>query len=183
MAGQFEIRLIGAAFMDTFLAWIESSALSEWVRGSECICAFPGIITVHTICMGLLAGGSTAIDLRILGFAPGIPIERTAGLLPLLWVAFAVNAITGTILLIAYPTKQLTNPVFYVKVAMIAAAVWLFYRVGRVITHFPAGQKAATAEARLLAIASITAWVALIVAGRLLQYTHKWEMLGVPSVI
>jgi hypothetical protein len=169
--------------MDPVFAWIESSALSEWIRG-ECLCAFPTIITIHTICMGLLAGGSSAIDLRILGFAPGIPLERTLGFLPVLWVAFAVNAVTGTILLIAYPTKQLTNPVFYVKVALIAFAVWLFYRVGKEITHSPeVEQKSMSAKAKLLAVASLASWIALIIAGRLLQYTHKWEMLGVPSLI
>src|SRR5207247_7087427 len=160
--------------MDPVFAWIESSALSEWIRG-ECICAFPTIITIHTICMGLLAGGSSAIDLRILGFAPGIPLERTRGFLPVLWVAFAVNAVTGAILLIAYPTKQLTNPVFYVKVALIAFAVWLFYRVGKEILHSSAEQKSMPAKVKMLAIASIASWVALIIAGRLLQYTHKWE--------
>ena len=168
--------------MDPVFAWIESSALSEWIRG-ECICAFPTIITIHTICMGLLAGGSSAIDLRILGFAPGIPLARTLGFLPVLWAAFAVNAVTGTILLIAYPTKQLTNPVFYVKVALIAFAVWLFYRVGKEITHSPeADQKSMSAKAKVLAVASLASWIALIIAGRLLQYTHKWEMLGVPSL-
>ena len=168
--------------MDPIFAWIESSALSEWIRG-ECLCAFPTIITIHTICMGLLAGGSSAIDLRILGFAPGIPLERTLGFLPVLWVAFAVNAVTGTILLIAYPTKQLTNPVFYVKVALIAFAVWLFYRVGKEITHSTeVEQKSMSAKAKVLALASLASWIALIIAGRLLQYTHKWEMLGVPSL-
>ena len=169
--------------MDPVFAWIESSALSEWIRG-ECICAFPTIITIHTICMGLLAGGSSAIDLRILGFAAGIPLERTLGFLPVLWVAFAVNAVTGTILLIAYPTKQLTNPVFYVKIALIAFAVWLFYRVGKEITHSPeVEQKSTSTKAKVLAFASLASWIALIIAGRLLQYTHKWEMLGVPSLI
>jgi len=169
--------------MDPIFAWIESSALSEWIRG-ECICAFPTIITIHTICMGLLAGGSSAIDLRILGFAAGIPLERTRGFLPVLWVAFAVNAVTGTTLLIAYPTKQLTNPVFYVKIALIAFAVWLFYRVGKEITHSPeVEQKSTSTKAKVLAFASLASWIALIIAGRLLQYTHKWEMLGVPSLI
>jgi hypothetical protein len=37
--------------------------------------AFPTIITLHTICMGFLAGASSAIDLRILGATPGIPLS------------------------------------------------------------------------------------------------------------
>ena len=55
--------------MDPFLAWIETSELAMWVRGDsgggEFV--FPIIVTLHTIGMGFLAGGSTAIDLRILG--------------------------------------------------------------------------------------------------------------------
>jgi hypothetical protein len=95
-----------------------------------------------------------------------------------------VNAVTGTLLLIAYPTKQLTNPVFYVKVALIAFAVWLFYRVGKEIMHSPEVEgKLMSAKAKMLAVASLAAWIALSIAGRLLQYTHKWEMLGIPAVI
>jgi hypothetical protein len=103
--------------VDPYLALIENSALSEWIRGSESLFAFPAIITLHTIGMGFLAGGSAAIDLRILGFAPQIPLRTMARFLPLLWLAFVVNAATGTLLLIAYPTKALTNPVFYVKLS------------------------------------------------------------------
>jgi hypothetical protein len=37
-------------------------------------------------------------------------------------------------------------------------------------------------KAKLLASASIVTWAALIVAGRLLEYTQKWEMLGFPAI-
>ena len=43
--------------MDAFLAFVENSALSEWVRGSDRICAFPTIVTLHNIGMAFLAGG------------------------------------------------------------------------------------------------------------------------------
>jgi hypothetical protein len=173
--------------MDPFLAFIEGSELSNWIRGSESLFAFPAIITLHTIGMGFLAGGSAAIDLRILGFAPGISLKAMGRFLPLLWLAFAVNAVSGVLLLIAYPTKALTNPVFYVKVCLIALAVWLVYRIGRTVLRAQdAGPDALPAplakRARLMAMTSLAAWVALITAGRLLAYTHKWELLGVPAI-
>jgi hypothetical protein len=40
-----------------------------------------------------------------------------------------------------------------------------------------------TAKDKLLAVASLASWIALITAGRLLAYTHKWEMLGIPAII
>ena len=33
-----------------------------------------------------------------------------------------------------------------------------------------------------LALVSLAAWVALILAGRFLAYTHKWELLGVRAI-
>ena len=170
--------------MDPFLALVENSALSEWIRGSESLFAFPAIITLHTIGMGFLAGGSAAVDLRILGFAPQIPLNTMARFLPLLWLAFAVNAASGTLLLIAYPTKALTNPVFYVKLCLIALAIGLVWRIGRTVLRGPdVGQKSVARNGKALALASLAAWVALITAGRLLAYTHTWELLGVRAII
>jgi hypothetical protein len=171
--------------MDPFLAWIETSELAMWVRGDsgggEFV--FPVIVTLHTMGMGFLAGGSTAIDLRILGVAPNIPLKPLRRFLPLLWLALAVNAVSGFLLLVAYPTKALTNPVFYVKVGLIALAVWLVSRIGAVVLRAPdVDQKPLDANAKLLAAVSLAGWVALITAGRLLAYTHKWEMLGIPSL-
>jgi hypothetical protein len=170
--------------MDPFLAFVERSALADWIRGSESLLAFPGIITLHAIGMGFLAGGSTAIDLRILGVARGISLQAMAGFLPLLWLAFAINAVSGTLLLIAYPTKALTNPLFYVKLGLIALGVTLVYRIGATVLRATEGEdKPMPPFAKPLALASIATWVALILAGRFLAYTHRWEMLGVPAIL
>jgi hypothetical protein len=170
--------------VDSFFAFVEGSELASWVRGEsiEWTFVFPVVVTVHTIGMGFLAGGSAAIDLRILGLAPHIPLKLMRQFLPILWLAFAVNAVSGILLLIAYPTKALTNPVFYVKVCLIALAVWLLHRIGVVVLR-AANAEQVSLQAKRLAIASLASWVALITAGRLLAYTHKWEMLGIPSII
>src|SRR4051812_25340073 len=123
--------------MDAFLAWIETSELSEWIRGSDCICAFPTIVTLHNIGMAFLAGGSVAIDLRLLGFAPQVPLKPLGRFVPVLWLAFALITPTGIMLLMAYPTKALTNPLFYFKVCVIAVAVWLVYRIGNGVLRAP----------------------------------------------
>jgi hypothetical protein len=167
--------------MDPFFAFIEHGDLSESIRGSDSLLAFPTIITLHAIGMGFLAGGSAAIDLRILGVARGVSLKAMAGFLPLLWLAFAINAVSGTLLLIAYPTKALTNPLFYVKLCLIALGVGLVYRIGATVLRAPDADRKLSAKA--LALASLATWVALIFAGRFLAYTHRWEMLGVPAVL
>ena len=169
--------------MDQFLAFIEDSDISSWIRGDSML-AFPTIITLHTICMGLLAGTSSAIDLRILGVASQIPLDALRRFYPLMWLALGINVVTGTLLVIGYPTKQLTNPLFYIKLSLVALAVWLVYRIGvDVLRAAETGRKILMSRARWMAAISLAAWVSLIVAGRLLEYTHKWELLGVRSVI
>ena len=170
--------------MDPFFAFIENSALSEWIRGSESNFAFPTIITFHAIGMAFLAGGSAAIDLRILGFASSLSLGAMRRFLPLLWLAFAINATSGTLLLIAYPTKALTNPLFYVKMGLVALGMGLVARIGATVLRAPPSeQKMMARSAKALAIASLGVWIALILAGRFLAYTHKWEMLGVPAIL
>lgn len=169
--------------MDAFLGFVEHSALSEWVR-SDCLCAFPTIVTLHNVGMAFMAGGSVVIDLRLLGFAPQMPLKPMARFVPVLWLAFTVIVATGMLLLVAYPTKALTNPLFYIKLCLVALAVALVYRIAADIRRTPAAdQGPRAANAKVLAIASLATWIAVIAAGRYLAYTHKWEMLGVPAVL
>jgi hypothetical protein len=169
--------------VDPLLAFIENSALAEGIRGSESLLAFPGIITVHALGLAFLAGGSAAIDLRVLGFAPTIPLKAMARLLPVVWLAFAANAVSGTLLLIAYPTKALTNPLFYTKLGLIALAMGLVYRIGSTVLRQPDDGRSAAAGPRLLALASLASWIAIIMAGRFLAYTHTWELQGVRAIM
>lgn len=149
--------------MTPFFIWLESSAFSVWVRESPSVFAFPIILSIHTIGMGLVAGINAMVALRILGIAPGVPMAELKRFFPFMWFGFWINAASGVALLIAYPTKAFTNPMFYAKLAFIAAAVAL---IGWI-------QKSDSAErSRWLACASLACWALAITSGRLLAYTY-----------
>ena len=116
---------------DPFFAWVEASALSVWIVQSPSLFAFPFILALHTIGLGLVAGLNVALDLRILGVAEHVPLIEFRRFLPFMWFGFWLNAASGVLLLIAYPTKALTNPVFYLKLALIAAALVMLSTVRR----------------------------------------------------
>jgi hypothetical protein len=160
--------------IDPFLIWLESTALSQWVVGSPSLLAFPGILTLHAIGMGFAVGICLALDLRVLGVAPGVQIAEMRRYVPLVWIAFWLNAISGLLLLIGYPTKALTNPVFYLKLLLIAAGLVLFRRIGRRVfdTSLPAVDTALS-PLRRLAVVSLVCWVGAITAGRFLAYTYS----------
>lgn len=152
---------------DPFFRWVEGSAASVWVNQSPSLFAFPGILAAHTIGLGLLAGLNSALDLRLLGIGRSIPAAAFMRLLPVMWFGLWLNVLSGIALLIAYPTKALTNPLFYLKLGLIAVALALLRAmVGRVRRADPI-----SGATRMLAAASLAAWAATIAAGRFLAYT------------
>jgi hypothetical protein len=80
-----------------------------------------------------------------------------------------MNALSGIALLMAYPTKALTNPVFYLKLSLIAVAMWIFVVIRRRLFDDPAPDPS---RLRFLAITSLASWGGAIIAGRLLAYTY-----------
>jgi hypothetical protein len=162
------------SFIDPSLLWLESTALSVWIRESVNVFAFPMILSYHTIGMGFVAGLSSAMDLRILGMAPRVPLLELKRFLHVAWAAFWLNAASGVLLLIGYPTKALTNPVFYVKLTCIAFAVAILRSIAKSILQNPdLDLGAIPRRGKWLAGASLFCWGGAIFAGRLLAYTYR----------
>jgi hypothetical protein len=153
--------------MTELLAALEGSAFSTWVREASTLWAYPMIITMHTFGLGVLVGASTAIDLRVLGAAPRIPLSSLRGVFAVLWAGFALNAVTGAMLFAADPRTTL---LFGLKMLSILAGVLLvvllhrtLYRGGGEVSHV-------APVARTYAILSILTWVIATTTGRLMAY-------------
>lgn len=159
----------------TFLRAIEDTGFSTWMRESESPFAFYFVLLFHTFGLALLVGANTVVDLRILGVAHEIPLAQLKRLFRIMWLGFGVNAFTGVLLLIAYPTKALTNPVFYLKLIFIGLAVWVMAMLkDRVFDNANLDDMAMMARGATLAKWSIFLWIGAITAGRLLAYTYKY---------
>lgn len=163
-----------------FLSHLEQAAFFAWVRESRSLLAYPGILLLHTLGMAVVVGLVAGIDLRILGFAPALPLAPMRKFLPVMWAAFAVNAVTGTILLAADATTKLTNPDFFVKMGFILLAVILRRLIDARVFPDPVVDVAAAHAAvdkiplarqtKVLAASSLVCWLGAITAGRLLAY-------------
>jgi hypothetical protein len=159
----------------TFLRSIEDSGFSTWLRESESPFAFYFVLLFHTFGLALLVGANAVMDLRILGVAREIPLAPLKRLFRIMWIGFGINAFTGVLLILAYPTKALTNPVFYTKLTLIALAIWIITLLrDRVFGDASLDETAMMARGATLAKWSLFLWVGAISAGRLLAYTYRY---------
>lgn len=132
--------------------------LGTWLRESSW--ALFASLILHTLGMGLLVGASLAVAVRRLGAVKAIPVTALVRLRPVLGWALALAAFSGVMLVTAYPAKALTNPFFYLKLVLVAAALTL---TGRLLRR----------PSRAAALISIPLWLAGLTLGRFLAYTHK----------
>ena len=160
--------------MTNALAWLEDSWLGVWVREYPSLFAFPFILFLHTLGLAMLAGVSVAIDVWLLRNRTLGNGARMTGLIRTMWLGFGINTVSGLLLLVAYPAKALTNPVFYTKMLLVGLGVLSVARINREM--FPAGVAVAgavvTAAARRWATVSFVAWMGTVLTGRLLAYTY-----------
>jgi hypothetical protein len=153
------------------LAALENSGFGTWVRESPSPWAYPGLLFLHTAGLSLLAGLSTIIDLRLLGFAPRLPIAPLGRFYAVMWTAFWLDAVSGTALLIGNATTKATNPAFHLKMGFVIAAMILLTRIRRAVFAGPsAAMEEVPRRVKLLAAASLACWAGAIAAGRLMAY-------------
>lgn len=161
--------------LPTFLQTLEETGFSKWMRESDSVFGFYFILLFHTVGLALLVGSNTVVDLRLLGMARGIPLAPMKRFFRIMWLGFTINVTTGVLLLIAYPTKQLTNPDFYIKLTLIALAVWTMQKLKtRVFDDSTLSETAMMSRGASLAKWSLALWVGAITAGRLLAYTYRY---------
>jgi hypothetical protein len=147
-----------------FLTSLEQSGIGAWVnQSSSTFFGYPGILLIHTIGMTLVAGTSLVIGLRVIGFAPQVPLTEIRKLFPFFWIGFGLSSLSGVLLLIAKATTMVFNPAFYVKMLAIAIAITTLLRMQR---------------SRLMAAACIGFWLVAITAGRMMAYLGEAEHFG-----
>jgi hypothetical protein len=149
---------------------IENLGFSTWVRESPSKLAYPTILWLHVMGMGVVAGLGAVISLRLLGVSSKTPVQPLERLYPLIWCGFWVNAVTGTALLMASASKRLIDPTFYVKMVFIFAGVAVLQLTRNKVFRNLGPDGGLPDTATRLAWAGLICWLGAITAGRLLAY-------------
>lgn len=148
------------------LALIEASGLARQARASTWL--YPAANLAHVLGAALLVGAIAVFDVLLLRrrFADAAAAARAA--LPLAAIGIVLLLASGAVLFSAEATAVGRNPVFLVKLALIAAGLinlTLYHALSphRDAGGFPPG-------ARLHAGVSLAVWVSVLLAGRSIAY-------------
>ena len=150
---------------------LRTSPPGVWVRHS--VWGWPVLESLHFIGMSVLIGTIGLFDLRLLGFARGVPYASLHRLIPLGIAAYTLNLCTGLFFLSGMPDQYLWNPAFRFKLLFMAVAgvnVLFFYtRVFRRVRQL-APDTPPPLAARMVGAVSLAMWIGVMSAGRLLTF-------------
>lgn len=160
--------------LETTLQQIYDLPVSGMIR--ENVNAFPLIESFHVLAITLVFGTILIVDLRLMGFAGhrGSARKLIAELLPYTWVAFAVAAVTGSLLFVSNAPAYANNTQFLLKLVAIA-----FAGLNMAVFHLSAHRQIAEwdaspippAAARIAGVVSAITWITVIFLGRWIGFT------------
>jgi hypothetical protein len=155
-----------------FLEWLQGTPVGVMV--AESLWGYPTFETMHTLGMAMLIGSLGLINLRILGYKPELPLVGVRQLLPLAWLGFTLNAISGALLFTSDAVYFFESYTFRIKMVLIVLGGINAALLGqKVFREAAAGAPpvAVTTGAKWLAGTSLVFWFAAVCGGRLIAYT------------
>ena len=160
--------------LSVFTKWLAGTSLRHFIQLTTWV--IPTLQTIHILSIALLFSAAILVDLRMLRvFDRDQALSHVAKrFLPVIWPVLAILLTSGALLIIAEPGRSLQNATFYIKMALLAAAIavtlFLQWSIGSDESFWDR-----TAPRRLggylAATISISVWSGVIFAGRWIAYT------------
>jgi len=156
-----------------FCQWLDQTAVGTAIRQS--LWLFPAIETVHLLGMAALVATITVLDLRLLGWiAKAKPISKLAArVIPLAWLGFAVQLVTGALLFSSEAVKIYGNPAFRLKLLLLLlAGVQALIFQTFVSGKLPAWDERESMPftGKVIGLSSMLLWAGIVTAGRFIGF-------------
>jgi hypothetical protein len=156
--------------IESALIWLQSTWIATAVAENDIL--FPWIESVHVLAIVIVVGTISIVDLRLLGIASlDISARRLMrDVIPYTWGAFAIAAITGSLMFSSDATHYAHNRLFQIKLVMLVLAglnMAVFHLFSeRDIERWDAPGAKTPAAAKAAAVISLMAWVTVVSLGR-----------------
>jgi hypothetical protein len=151
--------------------WLGHTAIAPFMRDS--VWGKPVLESSHILADALVLFSAGLIATRLLT-RPKDAAETVRRFAPWLWSGFAAAAVTGLMLLTAAGRRGLENPMFQIKLGVLAGALCLTAAIQGSLARDAGFWGAAPARrwaAALIGPLCLLLWLATVFAGRLLAYS------------
>jgi hypothetical protein len=164
--------------MTEFAQWISQSYPSLFIQ-NHYSWAIPTIQSIHIVAIGIVLVSVFMVDLRILGWG-GMDqtlMQTTNRFAPWLKGALGVLLVTGVLMVIGEPVRELVTVSFWLKMFLVVvgtSVAAVFLRTLRKNGQQWEESLARRRGVKVLSILTFLIWIAIIVLGRLIAYDHIW---------
>jgi hypothetical protein len=161
--------------LDRFCRWLQATDLSQTIQNVDWI--VPAVQTLHILAIAAVLSSALMLALRLLGVAARDQASAAIATryLPVIWGTLIVLLLTGAILIIGEPARALENPVFILKMTLLAAALSVIgaYQIPlRTNPDFWERSIVRSISVKLIAILSLGLWIGIVCAGRWIAYVQ-----------
>jgi hypothetical protein len=155
--------------------WLVATPLSVGIQNATWV--VPAVQSLHILLIAVVMGSVAMLNRRLLGWGGNDQsvAEVADRFFPWIWGALPGLALTGAVLIIAEPARELTNPVFAVKLSLLLVVVVISAGVRRRLRRNRrawerADRVGTTITAKVAGGVSLLLWVGIVVAGRWIAY-------------
>jgi len=161
-----------------FALWLASTPPSVFIQEHNAW-AIPAIQSVHIVGIGLVMGSVLMIDLRILGLAWTDQTlgQTTSRFGPWLTGSLWLLLVTGLLMVVGEPVRELVTFSFWLKMALVALGTVVAVAFQRTLRREERRWDDGASHGRsikTLAVVTFLVWIAVIFLGRLIAYDHVW---------
>ncbi len=157
------------------------AAVSDWLTKTTVSHAIgttfwvvPVVQSIHILAIAVVMSSIFMLDLRLAGMLGREQSMRdlTQRFYPWIWGALVVLLVTGMIMIMSEPGRELLNWVFWTKMSLITASILFTAPVQRLLEdrRYRDLPRARRVTIRVCAFASLALWVAVVVCGRWIAY-------------
>lgn len=158
--------------MQAISDWLSSTDASQFIANTAWV--VPVVQSIHILAIAIVMASIGMLDLRLVGF-----IGREHSLhglarrfFPWIWGALVVLFLTGIVMILSEPARELLNWIFWTKMGLLVFAVAVTLPVRKLLEDHRFRDLAPDKRklVRLCGGLSLIAWVAIVTCGRWIAY-------------
>ena len=158
--------------MEGVSAWIAATSVNTTIQSTPWI--VPTVQSIHILSIAIVMSSIAMLDLRLAGLIGRHQSVQglTARFYPWIWGALVVLLLTGIVMILGEPRRELLNWVFWTKMGLLVAAILFTAPVRKLLEdcryrELPAAKRRTI---RTCAFLSLLLWVGVVTCGRWIAY-------------